>query len=60
MKEKLVSVKKFYAENRTIIGFGVVTTLVAAVATQQIALKQHNNFLKENDLYDTYYAMEDE
>jgi hypothetical protein len=60
MKDKLVNAKNAVVANRTKIL--AVTTVVAttAVAIQARAIREHNKFLKENDLYDTYYAMDED
>lgn len=60
MKKQLASLKEFYAENKTIIGFTVTTTLVAAVATQQIGLHQHKKFLEDKGLVAEFFGNEED
>lgn len=56
MNKKLASVKNFVENNKNvIIAMSIVTPIVIVVA-QHAAIVSHNEFLKENDLYDTYYA----
>jgi hypothetical protein len=59
IKQKLVSAKNIVVSHKTEILGTTVAVLAAAVVTQRIGLKQHNDFLKENDLYDTYYSVEE-
>lgn len=60
MKKQIVSAKNIVRRNQTKIlaTVAVVTTTIAVV--QQIGLQQHNEFLKDHDLFDTYYAMDEE
>ena len=60
MKEKFVSAKNFVADRKVAI-LTVTAVALAGIATiQQAGIRQHNEFLKEHDLYDTYYTQEDE
>lgn len=54
MKDKLVAAKNFVAAHKTALA--VTATAVICIAINQRALQQHNDFLKEHDLYDTFYA----
>jgi hypothetical protein len=60
MKDKLISVKNSVAAHKTqiLVTVAVVTTAVAAIEVR--AIQQHNSFLKEKDLYDEYYTMDEE
>lgn len=48
------STKKFVIDHKVAIAV-VVTTLVA-VKFNHMALREHNDFLKEHDLYEEFYA----
>jgi hypothetical protein len=58
MNAKLASAKNFVVRHKTAIA--VTTTVVVMFAINRAALKQHDDFLKENDLYDKFYTLEDE
>jgi CHASE2 domain-containing sensor protein len=59
MNEKLNSAKNFVVRNKTkiLVTALVVTTTVAVI--EQTGIRSLNAFLKENNLYDTYYRLED-
>lgn len=58
--EKTASVKKFVRRNeRRILVSTVVVTTTAAVL-MRTGLKQHDDFLRAHDLYETFYALTDE
>lgn len=48
--------KNFVKEHKTTIFTLALVTTVTVAAVQQAGLKQHDKFLKEHDLYDTYYT----
>lgn len=57
-KKALVSAKNKIAANKTkILGTLAVVATTAAVL-QQKGIKQHNEFLKEKDLYDEFYTID--
>lgn len=59
MKKQIASAKKFWADNQTKI---LTTTTVLAVlvaAGMRAGLNQHDEFLKEHDLFDEYYKPEE-
>lgn len=60
MKNKMTSIKNFVARNQTKILTTalVVTTTIAVV--EQIGVREHNQFLKDHDLYEAYYTPEEE
>lgn len=58
--KKLTSAKNFVVSHKTAILVVAVTVLTVAVATQQAGLNQHNDFLKEKNLRDEFYAMNDD
>jgi hypothetical protein len=49
--------RKFVADHK--VAIAVVATAAVAVAISRVALNQHNDFLKENGLYEQFYAIED-
>lgn len=55
MKNKIARSKKFVSDHR--VAFAVGTTLAVCAALQIRNAKVLNEFLKEHDLYDTYYDM---
>lgn len=52
------AVTKFVREHKTKLA--VVATATVCLALNRAALKSHNDFLKEHDLYDEYYLETDE
>ena len=58
---KINSLKKFVADHKVGIAIAVtaVTTATICIALNQTAVKQWNNFLQENDLFDKFYYEED-
>lgn len=57
-KSKTQAVKKFVRKHKTAIA--VVTTAAICITINRMALKQHDNFLKERGLYDEFYTPEAE
>jgi hypothetical protein len=55
MKNKIRRSKKFVSDHR--VAIAVTVTLTACAALQIRNAKVLNEFLKEHDLYDTYYDM---
>lgn len=60
MNEKLASVKQFVARNerKILVTTAVVTTTAAVV--MRLGIKQHNDFLKENGLYEKFYEVDED
>jgi hypothetical protein len=58
LKNKTVSAKNYVVQNRAKIAV-VATSIVWAKLLIQ-ATEQHNEFLKEHDLYETFYAMDED
>jgi hypothetical protein len=56
---KSVLKKKWDAKKGVILGTALAVTAVIAAA-EAYAVHQHNDFLKEKDLYDEYYDMSDD
>lgn len=56
IQQKLVSTKNAIVANQNKILKITVVTLAGAVTIQRIGLKQHDEFLKENGLYEEFYA----
>jgi hypothetical protein len=59
IKQKLVSAKNSVVAHKQqiLMTVAVVSTAVAAIEVR--AIQQHNQFLKDNDLYETYYASDE-
>lgn len=49
--------KTFVQKHKTALAVVATTIVCAAIAKK--GLEQHNEFLKEHDLYDTFYAETD-
>ena len=47
-------IKNFIERHK--VAIAVTTTTVACVVVNRIALKQHDEFLREHDLYDEFYS----
>lgn len=67
MNEKLNNLKKHIEQNADhikglAIAGGAITIMTGAfvIAAQRYGLQQHDDFLKEKDLYDEYWNSEDE
>lgn len=52
----VASTKKFVARHKTAIA--VTATAAICLTLNRVALKQHDDFLKEHDLYETFYNPE--
>ena len=57
VKQKLTSVKDVVVANRTRVLSVALVVMTTGAVIQSRALKEHNKFLKENDLYDRYYEL---
>ena len=60
MKEKLVSAKDFVARNKMKIVATIAVTATAVAVVEQIAIRQHNQFLEEKGLTEEFYAVEED
>lgn len=58
MKNKFASAKYFVSKHR--VAIAVTLTAALALKWQFNTAKQFNDFLKEHDLFDTYYAMNED
>ena len=60
MKDQLNSVKNFVVRNQTriLVATTVVSTTFAAIELR--ANLQHNKFLKEKNLFDEYYTIDED
>jgi hypothetical protein len=59
MKKQIASVKKFWADHQTkILATTTVLSVLVAVG-MRAGLDQHDEFLKEHDLFDEYYRPEE-
>lgn len=57
IKKAASATKKFVVDHK--VAVAVVVTASAALAINRIALKEHNNFLKAEGLYDKFYELEE-
>jgi hypothetical protein len=57
MKNKIAATKKFVSDHR--VAIAVLTTTTVLVSLQVRNAKVLNEFLKEHNLYDAYYAMDE-
>ena len=55
--KKIAFLKKFVSDHRVAIAIGVTATVFVALMLRNST--QLNAFLKEHDLFDVYYAIED-
>lgn len=58
MNAKFATAKKFVAKHK--VAIAITATAVTCLSINRYALRQHNDFLKEHNLYEEYYAPEDE
>ena len=58
MNDKFTTAKKFVARHK--VAIAITGTALTCLAINRLALKDHNNFLKEHDLYDLLYALNGE
>jgi len=54
MLEKINSAKNFVKRNQTKILVSALTITTTSAALMKIGLKQHDEFLKEHDLYEAF------
>ena len=59
MRTKLTQLKKTVVANQTKIVAVTISTLAVVVVAQRAGLKQHDDFLKEKNLYDEFYTPEE-
>lgn len=55
---RITRVKNFVERHK--VAISVTTTAATCLVLNRIALRQHDEFLKEHDLYDTFYTPTDE
>lgn len=53
---KIATAKKFVARHR--VAIAVTVTAASCLYLNRLALRDHDTFLKEMDLYDAYYSGE--
>ena len=58
LKKATASTKKFVADHK--VAIAVTATAATCLWINRLALKQHNDFLKEHDLYDSFYELDEE
>lgn len=59
MHKKFATPRNFIRRNQTKILIITTATATAAAVLFRLGSKQKDEFLKEHDLYDTFYAQED-
>lgn len=60
MRDKINSARNFVSRHKTqMLTAGLLVTTSVALA-QHAGIKELNQFLKDNDLFDKYYALEDD
>lgn len=57
MKNCADKTKKFVVKHKTALA--VTGTVVICLYLNHLSLKDHNNFLKDHDLFNTFYEIED-
>lgn len=55
MHPKFATPQNFYRRNKDKILITIAVTATTAAVLMRLGIKQHNDFLKENDLYDKFY-----
>lgn len=60
MKKQIESTKAFLVKHKDRILITTTVLSTAAVVGMKIGLNQHDDFLKEHDLYDAFYNPEEE
>lgn len=53
----LATIKMFVLKHK--VAFAITGTTALLYTINRLALKQHDDFLKEHGLYDEFYALED-
>lgn len=59
VKKTVRSFKNAVKRNQTLINTTAIVALSAVVVVMKFGLNQHDEFLKEHDLYDEFYQPED-
>ena len=57
LKKAIASSKKFVSDHK--VAIAITGTALTCLALNRLALRSHDNFLKEHDLYDEFYLPED-
>jgi hypothetical protein len=57
MKNAAVAVKDFVVANKTKILVTALVVTTTSVVLMRTGIAQHNQFLKDHDLYDEFYAL---
>lgn len=57
IKKAIARTEKFVEDHK--VGIAVTATALVCLKLNRIALRQHDNFLKEHDLYDAFYVAEE-
>ncbi len=59
MNKTLVTAKNFVVKNKTKILVTALVVTTTAALLMRTGIAQHNAFLKEHDLYDAFYALDE-
>lgn len=57
MIKKLSAARNFVADHK--VAIAVTVTAITCLTLNKMALKDHDNFLKQHDLFDLYYHPQD-
>ena len=57
---KKFNLKEFLVKNKTKFMIGALALTTSAAVVMRIGIAQHNEFLKEHELYDEFYAVLEE
>jgi hypothetical protein len=60
MNEKIAAAKKWVEDHKTPIMLSALTVTSTLVVIQHMGIKSLNQFLKDNDLYEQYYLINEE
>lgn len=60
IKQKVISAKNKVVANKTKILGTVAVVATTAAVIQRYALNQHDQFLKDKDLYEEFYTLNEE
>lgn len=58
-KQKLLSAQEFMKRNQTKILAATAIVATTAAVAMRVGLAQHNAFLKEHNLYEEFYALDE-
>jgi hypothetical protein len=59
MKSKIAAAKNFVADHKMSIVTTIAVAATAVAVLEQIGLREHDKFLKKHNLFDEYYAFDE-